>query len=118
VTGPTPHISSTGKSWRKASSAAGFTTISPSGLATCEAILARCLVRATPTEIGSPSSIAQAAALIEVLAVRRPFELGAAWDDAWDSGPRWREKLKSGRQRLSARVNELLSEALGRSERL
>src|ERR1700739_2415702 len=29
---------------------------SPSGLATCEAIFARCLVRATPTEIGRPSS--------------------------------------------------------------
>ena len=44
VAGPTPHISSTGKSWRNASSVAGSTTTSPSGLATCEAILARCLV--------------------------------------------------------------------------
>ena len=35
---------------------AGSTTTSPSGLATCEAIFARCLVRATPTEIGRPSS--------------------------------------------------------------
>ncbi|ESX34514.1 hypothetical protein X764_28195 [Mesorhizobium sp. LSHC440A00] len=34
----------------------GSTTTSPSGLATCEAILARCLVRATPIEIGRPSS--------------------------------------------------------------
>ncbi len=56
ATGPTPHISSTGRSWRKASSVAGSTTTSPSGLATCEAILARCLVRATPTEMGRPSS--------------------------------------------------------------
>ena len=56
VTGPTPHISSTGRSCRNASSVAGSTTTSPSGLATCEAILARCLVRATPTEIGRPSS--------------------------------------------------------------
>ena len=53
VTGPTPHISSTGKSWRNASSVAGSTTTRPSGLAICEAILARCLVRATPTEIAS-----------------------------------------------------------------
>ena len=56
VTGPTPHINSTGRSWRKSTSVAGSTTTSPSGLATCEAIFARCLVRATPTEIGSPSS--------------------------------------------------------------
>ena len=29
----------------------GLTTTNPSGLATCEAIFARCLVRATPIEI-------------------------------------------------------------------
>ena len=57
VTGPTPHISSTGKSCRKASSVSGSTTTSPSGLATCEAILAKCLVRAAPIEIGRPSSV-------------------------------------------------------------
>ena len=34
----------------------GSTTTRPSGLATCEAIFARCLVRATPIEIGRPSS--------------------------------------------------------------
>ncbi len=56
VTGPTPHISSTGRSCRKASSAAGSTTTRPSGLATWEAIFAKCLVRATPMEIASPSS--------------------------------------------------------------
>ena len=56
VAGPTPHISSTGRSCRKATSPAGSTTTRPSGLATCEAIFARCLVRATPIEIGSPSS--------------------------------------------------------------
>ena len=56
VTGPTPHISSTGRSWSHSSSIAGSTTTRPSGLATCEAILARCLVRATPTEIGRPTS--------------------------------------------------------------
>src|SRR4029453_16426950 len=36
--------------------ASGSTTIKPSGLATCEAIFARCLVRATPIEIGRPTS--------------------------------------------------------------
>ena len=33
----------------------GGTTTKPSGLATWDAILARCLVRATPTEMGSPT---------------------------------------------------------------
>ena len=54
VAGPTPHISPTGRSCRKAISLSGSTTTSPSGFATCDAILARCLVRATPIEIGRP----------------------------------------------------------------
>ena len=56
VTGPTPHRSRTGRGSRKACSVPASTTTRPSGLATCEATLARCLVVATPTEMGSPSS--------------------------------------------------------------
>ena len=54
VAGPTPQMSPTGSRARKASSASGATTTTPSGFATWEAILARCLVRATPTEMGRP----------------------------------------------------------------
>src|SRR4029453_12796662 len=36
--------------------ASGSTTIKPSGLATCEAIFARCWGRAPPIEIGRPTS--------------------------------------------------------------
>ena len=56
VTGPTPHIRPTGSGSRNARSRSGSTTTSPSGLATWDATLARCLVRAAPTEIGSPTS--------------------------------------------------------------
>ena len=56
VTGPTPHSSSTGSGSRNACSRPGATTTTPSGLATCDATLARCLVVATPTETGKPSS--------------------------------------------------------------
>ena len=56
VTGPTPHSSSTGSGSRNARSRPGATTTTPSGLATCDATLARCLVVATPTETGKPSS--------------------------------------------------------------
>ena len=55
VTGPTPHSRSTGRGWRKASSARGGTTSRPSGFATPLATLARNFVRATPTVIGSPT---------------------------------------------------------------
>ena len=57
VTGPTPQISPTGSGSRKARSSAGCTTTRPSGLATCDAILARCFVHAAPTEMGSPISV-------------------------------------------------------------
>ena len=56
VTGPTPHIGPTGRSSRNAGSVSGSTTTGPSGLATCEAIFARCFVRATPTEWGARST--------------------------------------------------------------
>ena len=55
VTAPTPHSRSTGSGWRNVSSASGGTTSRPSGLATALATLARNLVRATPTVIGSPT---------------------------------------------------------------
>ena len=55
VAGPTPHSRSTGSGCRNASSASGGTTSSPSGFATALATLARNLVRATPTVIGSPT---------------------------------------------------------------
>ena len=56
ATGPTPHISRTGNGSRNRRSSSGWTTTRPSGLATWEATLARCFVRAAPTEIGSPTS--------------------------------------------------------------
>lgn len=44
--------------------------------------------------------IMQAGTLISALATRRPLELAEAWHAAWQVGPRWREKLESGRARL------------------
>lgn len=58
VAGPTPHSRRTGSGRRNSSSPSGGTTSSPSGLATPLATLARNLVRATPTVIGSPTSSA------------------------------------------------------------
>jgi hypothetical protein len=58
----------------------GSTTTSPSGLATCEAIFARCLVRATPTEIGRPSSGPHAVADRPRNFYRRTEEMSAACD--------------------------------------
>ena len=46
-------------------------------MATCEAILARCLVRATPTEIGRPSSVRTRAGSLRDVG-RRAEQMGAA----------------------------------------
>ena len=62
VTGPTPQSRSTGSGWRNASSRSGGTTSRPSGLATPLATLARNFVRATPTVMGRPTSLAHVAA--------------------------------------------------------
>ena len=58
VTAPTPQSRSTGSGSRNACSRSGSTTSSPSGLLTALATFARNLVRATPTEIASPTSSA------------------------------------------------------------
>ncbi len=56
VTAPTPQSRSTGSGCRNCSSRSGSTTSRPSGLLTALATLARNFVRATPTEIASPTS--------------------------------------------------------------
>jgi hypothetical protein len=63
-------------------------------------------------QVKSIKDIAQAAALIAALAVRRPLELAEAWQAAWESGPRWRKKLEAGRRRLPLAVQKQLSELL------
>lgn len=51
-------------------------------------------------QVKSRKDTMQAATLIAALARRRPLELADAWQTAWDTGPRWREKLEAGRARM------------------
>jgi len=51
-------------------------------------------------QVKAIKDILQASTLIEALSTRRPLELARAWQTAWDSGPKWREKLEAGRARL------------------
>jgi hypothetical protein len=48
----------------------------------------------------SNKDVLQASALIAALNEKRPLELAEAWAEAWNRGPRWRNKLKQGRARL------------------
>lgn len=56
----------------------------------------------------SDKDAAQAAALIQVLAKKRPLELAEAWKTAWDTGDRWRDKLEKGRARLGDEAQRAL----------
>jgi hypothetical protein len=52
--------------------------------------------------------ISQAGALIMALKERRPLELAESWAEAWNRGPKWREKLALGRARLSKEAQTTL----------
>jgi len=66
-------------------------------------------------QIKSAKDVTQAATLISALAKHRPLELANAWETAWNEGPRWREKMESGRERLPKEVTETLEAVLRRS---
>lgn len=59
-------------------------------------------------QVKSAKDIMQASTLIEALAERRPVELAHSWRTAWDTGPRWREKLEAGRERLPKEHRETI----------
>jgi hypothetical protein len=55
----------------------------------------------------------QSGLLIEALTLNsRDADLGFAWMEAWDRGPRWRKHLTAGRKRLSAEQAGLLRSAV------
>jgi hypothetical protein len=55
----------------------------------------------------------QAGHLIEALTLNsRQADLGFAWMEAWERGPRWRESLTAGRRHLTAEQTELLHAAV------
>jgi hypothetical protein len=55
--------------------------------------------------------IEQAEILIYVLRDERPYELAEAWYEAWERGPRWREKMRAGLLRLSDQARGTLHDA-------
>jgi hypothetical protein len=59
--------------------------------------------------------VMQAGTLIVALATKRPLELAEAWETAWAAGRRWREKLESGRARLTESSRAALDGAIEKS---
>jgi hypothetical protein len=66
-------------------------------------------------QVKSAKDVLQASVLIEALQKKRPLELADAWQTAWAAGPRWREKLESGRERLPEGSRVALKDVLERS---
>jgi hypothetical protein len=66
-------------------------------------------------QVKSNKDILQAATLIKALEKRRPLELASAWQTAWNEGPRWKEKLESGRERLPEEIRAALASVLHRA---
>ena len=62
----------------------------------------------------SAKDIMRAGMLFEALARKRPLELASAWQVAWDTGRRWREKLAAGRERLPAAARDILTRTIER----
>jgi hypothetical protein len=67
-------------------------------------------------QVKSGKDVTQAGALIAALSRKRPLELAAAWQTAWDAGPMWRDKLEAGRERLPEATRGILSDILERAE--
>jgi hypothetical protein len=66
-------------------------------------------------QVKSAKDILQAGVLVEALQKRRPLELADAWQVAWDSGPQWKKKLESGRERLPEAPRAALDDVLRRN---
>jgi hypothetical protein len=63
-------------------------------------------------QVKSRKDTVQAATLIQALSTRRPLELADAWQTAWDTDPRWKEKLEAGRARLEQGPQDALDGVL------
>lgn len=68
-----------------------------------------------PDQVKSVKDIQQAATLILALEKRRPLELAEAWHTAWEAGPKWKDKLESGRERLPESSRQSLGNVLQRA---
>jgi hypothetical protein len=58
--------------------------------------------------------IQQAAALLAVLADKRPYELKSAWTEAFERGPGWRTYLIQGLSQLPAATRDSVLKTIGR----
>jgi hypothetical protein len=63
--------------------------------------------RRRPGAAKQEKDIHQAASLLDILAQKRPYELKAAWKEAFQRGKKWRQLLSEGLSRLPAATRDL-----------
>ncbi len=85
---------------------------SPERYAVHKLIIAR---RRSGAEAKSDKDLKQSAALLEILAERRPEELRAAWEEAFERGPTWRSLLLQGMARAEPLARDLTLKILYRA---
>src|SRR5579864_6949939 len=66
----------------------------------------------------SDKDLNQAASLVEPLSDKRPRELKAAWDEAFNRGPAWRQLLLDAMRRLEPDSRDLLLKTLDRPRQI
>ena len=62
----------------------------------------------------APKDAMQAGVLIETLAVKRRLDLAEAFVDAWKVGPKWRERLEGGLERITDDARGALGHSIDR----
>ena len=62
--------------------------------------------------------IQQAAALLETLCNKRPYELQLAWDEAFSRGAAWRQALSEGLSQLAPRVRDRVVKIVGKQRNI
>jgi hypothetical protein len=66
----------------------------------------------------SDKDLNQAASLVEPLSDKRPRELRAAWEEAFNRGPVWRQLLLDAMRRLKPELRDLLLKTLDRPRQI
>ncbi|MEI9804754.1 MAG: GSU2403 family nucleotidyltransferase fold protein [Pseudolabrys sp.] len=51
--------------------------------------------------------ILQAEALLDILSKKRPYELGEIWNEAFDTGPKWRKPLAEAMTKIDVTVRDI-----------
>lgn len=59
--------------------------------------------------------ILQAEALLDILSKKRPYELGEIWNEAFETGPKWRKPLAEAMTKIDATIRDITLKVANRT---